>query len=78
MKTHGVKVLDPVLETVQIDWLVVPISQCQDAAAEGRLVNRYFRKPHEPWGPERAFVMPVQVRRGRRRVLFCQESGLAW
>ena len=24
MRTRGVKLLDPVLETVQIDWLVVP------------------------------------------------------
>jgi len=78
MKIRGMKVLDPVLETVQVDWLVVSVSECQDAAAEGRLVSTYFRRPHEPWGPERAFVMPVRVRRGRRRVLFCQESGLAW
>ncbi len=46
-------------------------------AAEKHVAGRYFRKPHEPWGPSLAFVLPVRVRRGRGRVLFCQESGLA-
>ena len=77
IRTRGVKVVDPVAETVQIDWLVVPASQCRDAAAEHRVVCTYFRRPHEPWGPQRAFVMPVKVRRGRGRILFRQESGLA-
>ena len=61
MRTSGVKVLDPVLDTVQIDWLMVPIEECQDEEAEWRLISRHFRKPHEPWTPNRAFVMPVRV-----------------
>jgi hypothetical protein len=77
MKTRGVKVFDPILETVQLDWLVIPAAGCRDIAAEQHVVGKYFRKPHEPWGPTRAFVMPVKVRRGRCRVLFSQESGLA-
>ncbi len=76
MRTSGVKLLDPVLETMQIDWLLVPAQQCRDARDEGRLICSYFRKPHEPWGSSRAFVMPVCIRRSRRRVLFSQESGL--
>jgi hypothetical protein len=78
MKTCGVKVLDPPVATAQIDWLLVPAAECRDLAAERRLVCVHFRKPHEPWAPEQAFVMPVRVRRSRRRVLFCQESGLRW
>ena len=35
------------------------------AAAEKHVAGRYFRKPHEPWGPSLAFVLPVRVRRGR-------------
>ena len=76
MRTRGVKLLDPVLETLQIDWLVVPADQCRDDKDEGRLISTHFRKPHEPWGNSRAFVMPVRVRRSRSRVLFRQESGL--
>jgi len=76
MRTRGVKVIDPVLQTAQVEWLVVPASQCQDETAEHHLVHTYFRRPHEPWGRERAFVLPVRVRRSRRRVLFCQESGV--
>jgi hypothetical protein len=76
MKTQGMKLLDPLAETVQLDWLLVSASRCRNASDEHRLICAYFRKPHEPWGPEHAFVMPVQVRRSRRRVLFCQESGL--
>jgi hypothetical protein len=75
--TRGIKVLDPMDEAVQIDWLVVPTAECRDADAERRLVCTYFRKPHEPWGSQHAFVMPVRVRRSRRRILFQQESGLA-
>ena len=74
--TRGVKLIDAV-ETLQLDWLVVPASVCPDKTAEQQVAGRYFRKPHKPWGPSLAFVMPVRVRRGRRRVLFCQESGLA-
>jgi hypothetical protein len=76
MRTQGVKVLDPVVDSVQIDWLVVPVEQCQDDEDVGRLIAVYFRRPHEPWGNSRAFVMPVRVRRSRSRVLLCQESGL--
>jgi hypothetical protein len=66
-----------VAETLQLDWLVVPASDCPDARAEQHLVGRYFRKPHEPWGPSLAFVLPVSIRRSRGRVLFQQKSGLA-
>ncbi len=76
MRTSGVKVLDPVLDTVQIDWLVVPVQECRDSRDEWRLISSHFRKPHEPWGPSRAFVLPVHVRRSSRRVLFSQQSGL--
>lgn len=76
MRTRGVKLLDPVLDTFQIDWLLVPVDECRDAKDEGRLISAHFRKPHEPWGASRAFVMPVRVRRSRRRVLFLQQSGL--
>jgi hypothetical protein len=76
MRTSGVKLLDPVLDTVQIDWLLVPADECRDVHAESRLISCYFRRPHEPWGSSRAFVMPVRVRRSRRKVLFSQQSGL--
>jgi hypothetical protein len=76
MKTQGMKVLDPVLENGQIDWLVVSAQECPNQEAERRLAQVHFRVPHEPWGAERAFVTPVRVRRSRRRVLFVQKSGL--
>jgi hypothetical protein len=76
MRTQGIKVLDPVMELCQIEWLVLPVEKCRDADAEQKVIHSYFRRPHEPWGPERAFVLPVRVRRSRRRVLFRQESGL--
>jgi hypothetical protein len=76
MRTRGVKLLDPVLETAQIDWLVVPADECAGKEDEGRVISSHFRKPHEPWGDSGAFVLPVRVRRTRSRVLFCQESGL--
>ncbi len=76
MRTRGVKVLDPLLHTAQVEWLVVPAHQCRDETTERQLVDTYFRRPHEPWGRELAFVLPVRVRRSRRRVLFCQESGV--
>jgi len=76
MRTRGVKLLDPTLETIQIDWLIVPILECRSVEDESRLISRHFRKPHEPWTPTRAFVMPVCIRRSRRRVLFLQQSGL--
>jgi hypothetical protein len=77
MRTRGVKVLDPVLETTQIDWLIVPVRECRSPSEERQYVCTYFRQPHEPWGAERAFVLPVEVRRGRGHVLFRQKSGLA-
>ncbi len=76
MRTCGSKLLDSVLGVVQIDWLLVPVKECRDTVAEHQLVRMHFRKPHEPWGPDGAFVMPVHIRRSRRRVLFFQESGL--
>ena len=76
MKTRGVKVLDPVLDTRQLDWLVVSIRECPDETAERHLILTHFRVPHEPWGSDRAFVRPVQIRRSRFRVLFRQESGV--
>jgi hypothetical protein len=76
MRTSGVKLLDPVLDTVQIDWLLVPAEECRDIQSERHLICRHFRKPHEPWGSSRAFVLPVRVRRSRRKVLFSQQSGI--
>jgi hypothetical protein len=76
MRTQGVKLPDPVLELVQIEWLVLPVEECRSEETEQKIIACHFRKPHEPWGPGRAFVLPVRIRRSRRRVLFCQESGL--
>ena len=76
MRTRGVKLFDPMLDTIQIDWLVVPARECRDTRDESRLISSHFRKPHEPWGSSRAFVMPVRIRRSARRVLFSQQSGL--
>lgn len=77
MQWHGVKLLDPVGEALQLEWLVLPANECPDETAEKRVTVRYFRRPHDPWGPGGAFVDPVTVRRTRTRVLFCQRSGLA-
>ena len=76
MRSNGVKVSDPLGETGQVEWMVVSADQCPDASAEGQIISRYFRRPHEPWPPAQAFVEPVEVRRSRRRVLFRQRSGL--
>jgi len=73
MVTKGVRLLELVLETTQIDWLFVPADRCRDARDEERLICGRFR---EPWEPSGAFVMPVCIRRSRRRVLFSQMSGL--
>jgi hypothetical protein len=78
MRMQGVKLLDPLAWTCQVEWLVVPAQDCPDPAAESRIIVSHFRKAHEPWSPVRAFVRPVQVRRSRRRVLFRQESGLSY
>ena len=77
MRTSGVKLLDPVLEQMQIEWMIVPVDECRSARDEERLIRTHFRKPHEPWGAGGAFVMPVSIRRSRRRVLFSQQLGLA-
>jgi hypothetical protein len=76
MRTRGVKLLDPVLDTLQIDWLLLPVDRCPGPEDEGEVISSHFRKPHEPWGPSRAYVLPVDIRRSRRRVLFSQRSGL--
>jgi hypothetical protein len=76
MRTCGIKLLDSVLGTAQIDWLIVPAKDCRDLVAENKLVRQHFRNPHEPWGHRGAFVMPVCIRRSRRRVLFIQQSGI--
>jgi len=77
MTTHGVKTSDPVLQTGQLDWLVVSIRECPDEHTERCVVSAQFRVPHEPWGPQGAYVRPVRIRRTGRRVLFRQESGIA-
>lgn len=77
MRMCGVKLLDPLAWTCQVEWLVVRAEECPDQAAEHRIILSYFRKAHEPWSPVQAFVGPVRIRRSRRRVLFRQESGLA-
>ncbi len=77
MKTHGTKLLDPLAETSQLEWMLLPVQECPDAESERRIIQAHFRVPHEPWGPGRAFVLPVQVRRGRNWVLFRQISGVA-
>jgi hypothetical protein len=76
MRNRGTRIFDQVLWTSQIQWLVVPLGECPDEDAERRIICRHFRLPHGPWGPDRAFVEPVLIRRTRRRVLFRQESGL--
>ena len=76
MRNRGMKTFDPVLQTGQLDWLVVSTNECPDEAAERHVVSAQFRIPHEPWGNDRAYVCPVRIRRSRRRILFCQESGI--
>lgn len=76
MKTQGIKVVDPTLETQLLEWLVLPAHECPDEASEQRIITSHFRVVHNSWGALRAFVRPVQVRRSRRRVLFRQHSGI--
>jgi hypothetical protein len=76
VRTQGIKVLDRVLETSQIHWLVVRREECPDEHSERRVIAAHFLVPHEPWSTPPAFVGPVQIRRSRNRVLFCQESGV--
>lgn len=73
IRKSGVKLFD---ETHQVDWLVVRIEQCPDEISMAQLVARHFRVPHEPWGNDPTFVDPVSIRKGRRRILFRQESGV--
>ncbi|NLX95443.1 MAG: hypothetical protein GXY83_04635 [Rhodopirellula sp.] len=75
MKTRGVKILDPVSESSQMDWLLVRVEDCPNEQAEQRLVATHFRVPHQTMGHVRAFVGPVVIRRSRRRILFQQASG---
>ncbi len=75
MRTRGVKIMDPVLENSQIDWMFVRVEECPDEQAEKEIVAAHFRLPHQPSGNMRAFVEPVVVRRSRRRILFRQASG---
>ena len=76
MRIHGSKVLDPGVESLQLEWLVISVDKCPDMAAEEHLAGKHFRTPHEAWAPQRAFVAPVTVRSSRRRKLFCQLSGV--
>jgi hypothetical protein len=73
---QGIKVLDRVLETAQVQWLVVLVEECPDEATEHRLIEAHFLVPHTTWTTPRAYVEPVQVRRTRTRVLFRQRSGI--
>jgi len=76
MRMQGIKVLDRVLETAQVHWLLVMVEECPDEAAERRLIETHFVVPHTAWTTPRAFVEPVLVRRTRTRVLFRQHSGI--
>ena len=76
MRTQGIKVIDPTLETELLEWLIVPARECPDETSEQRIIASHFRVPHNSWGMLRAFVRPVQIRRSRRRVFFCQRSGI--
>ena len=76
MKDHGMKVLDPGVESIQLEWLVISVEKCPDTAAEECVARRHFRTPHDAWAPQRAFVAPVTVRSSGRRKLFCQLSGV--
>ena len=75
MVRQGIRVLDPVSETRQIEWVVMSVGLCPTAEAERHVILSRFRRPHEEW-PGGAFAMPVRIRRSRNRVLFCQESGI--
>jgi len=73
MVTSGVKLCDDIR---QIDWFVLPADQCPDDTIQAQIISRHFRVPHEPWGNDRTFVQPVEIRRSSRRILFRQESGI--
>jgi hypothetical protein len=76
MRTRGTRLVDSMVGTVQVDWLLIPTEECRDIHAENRVIRMHFRQPHEPWGHHGAFVLPVCIRRSRRRVLFFQQSGI--
>ncbi|GAB4136995.1 hypothetical protein [Thermopirellula anaerolimosa] len=76
MRRSGTRILDPVLDHRQVEWRLVSAEECPDAETEADIIRRFFRTPHEPWGPHGAYVEPVEVRRTRRWVLFRQVSGL--
>lgn len=76
MRRWGIRIVDPVEGSQQVEWLVLTIRECPDSMTEAEVIGRYFRSPHEPWAPEKAFVQPVEVRRTRTRVLFRQQVGL--
>jgi len=76
MISRGIKMLDRMTETCQLLWLLVPARKCPDESAERRLIRMYFPTPHGIWNSPRAFVEAVVIRRTRRRILFCQRSGV--
>ena len=76
MRTQGVKVLDRVLETNQIHWMLVHRKECPDEDSERLIIQTHFLVPHERWTTPPAFVGPVRVRRSRSWVLFSQECGV--
>ena len=59
MRTRGVKIGDPVVAADQLDWMLLSSSECPNDGAEQRVIAAHFRRPHEPWGGDRAFVLPV-------------------
>ena len=73
---QGIKVLDRVLETSQIDWLVIRREECPDENAERP--GRRGPLPCAARAVEHASGLrrPGANRRSRNRVLFCQESGV--
>ena len=77
MRTYGIRAFDPVIQSQQLDWLVVSVRECPNQRAERSVVMARFRVAHAPCGPQGAYVQPVRIRRGRHRVLFRQESGTA-
>jgi len=76
MKIRGVKRVDGKSQSLQIDWMLVSMEECDGPEIEQELIATYFRVAHEPWHPTGAYVEPVAVRRGKRRVLFRQHSGV--
>ena len=68
MRTRGVKLLDPLIETFQIDWLLLPVAECPREEDEIRVISSQFRKPHKPWGHSSGSESrPVCVRRSSQQ-----------